>query len=80
MTVDEIINKIRKNISERTGYWIVQERNFFHPNRFYPITVKIKECSVCKYKTTTYDHMNYCPNCGMKMENEIQKEEEEIEI
>lgn len=32
------------------------------------------KCSVCRYNTSNralkYNHMNYCPNCGAKMDGE----------
>lgn len=32
------------------------------------------KCSVCRYRTSNralkYNHMNYCPNCGAKMDAE----------
>lgn len=71
--IEKIVNKIAEVKPVVRGEWkeceIVQERGDE------PIIDEWQSarCSVCgKYHTTPYmyffDHFNYCPNCGAKME------------
>ena len=55
---------------QKIGRWINTEPNYksgFGNNAHY--------CSVCKdYYTTSPSEMHYCPNCGAKMEGELDEQ------
>ncbi len=55
---------------QKIGRWINTEPNYksgFGNNAYY--------CSVCKdYYTTSPSEMHYCPNCGAKMEGELDEQ------
>ena len=42
------------------GYWITHNKG--NPFEIYG------ECSICGYSQSISDHLNYCPNCGAKMD------------
>lgn len=55
---------------QKIGHWVNTEPNYksgFGNNAHY--------CSVCKgYYTTSPSEMHYCPNCGAKMEGELDEQ------
>lgn len=47
--------------NQKTGHWIKREIE---------ATMRWKECSECHSEYPNMNGLNYCPNCGAKMEGE----------
>ena len=48
----------------KTGHWITT-RTFMHDGEYY--------CDKCKCDAPNNEKWDYCPNCGAKMESDIEK-------
>lgn len=55
----------------KVGRWIKYEKEFTESGTYRQITKPVIECSICQEKIAGHiGIMNYCPNCGAKMEGE----------
>ena len=58
----------------KTGHWIIYDNEYFTTGRLAPLTHSIRECSECHIKIADFcGKMEYCPNCGARMESEDKK-------
>lgn len=54
---------------QKRGKWIEYEQEFMLKESLKTVQKTVKECSVCTAKIAgMVGIMNYCPNCGAKME------------
>lgn len=80
-TIKEIPTKIPINVFEqlislepKTGHWIKKEKEFIASSRFHPVQEIVSTCSICNaHYIGTHEDFNYCPNCGSKMESEVEE-------
>lgn len=70
-TLNEVYERLEKlppvKPQEKTGHWIKQERwdeNIDGLNMW----GNWRKCSECSHRIQYFDHHNYCPNCGAKMD------------
>lgn len=68
----EIIENHTRDMTPRTGKWIESDSVLVMGNSETDnfMSIPAKECSVCHKPHIRAYGMNYCPNCGAKMEGE----------
>lgn len=53
--------------TERHGHWE------YNPKDAFEVMYELPKCSVCGHESS--DALNYCSNCGAKMDEEIEEDE-----